>query len=80
MCFPNLLFNKQEKGGGANKCQSVAFSRKNKQKQRATYMSPVTVESDGCTMVTDILLAAGSFKYKKQVRDSNSLQVPDVPH
>jgi hypothetical protein len=29
---------------GNNKCQTVAFGRKNKSKQKATHMSRITVE------------------------------------
>lgn len=43
-------------------------------------MSAVTVESNGCTMVTDTLLSADSIKYKHDVRDSDALQIPDAPH
>jgi hypothetical protein len=43
-------------------------------------MSLVTVESDGCTMVTDILLGADSTKYKQEVRGSDALHIHDAPH
>lgn len=47
MCFSIYqVFNKQEQREerGNNKCQSVAFGRKNKSKQKAIHTSPVTVD------------------------------------
>lgn len=50
-------------------CENVDLGRKNKSKQRAmtNEQSPVPVESNGCTMVTDTLLGTDSIKCKSEI-------------
>lgn len=81
--FIKYLTNKKNKGGRGKRTtivEMLPLVGKNKSKQRAMHTSPVTVEGNGYTTVTDILLGSDSLKYNHEVRDSYSLQILDAPH